>query len=99
MLQRRGGRGGSIERLLGSRLRGWGAGGTGNLPRSSESSRVHGRPMVMVALWKGHYAEIHSLHRPRSDKSSRNGSLASWVGKEDRPVGGARVPWHDIVAK
>lgn len=54
---------------------------------------------MMVALWTGHYTEIRSLHRPMSDKSSRNGGLASWVGKEDRPVGGARVPWHDIVAK
>lgn len=54
---------------------------------------------MMVALWTGQYTEIHSLHRPTSDKSSRNGGLASWVGKEDRPVGGARVPWRDIVAK
>lgn len=70
-----------------------------DLPRRRENIRVDERPMVMVALWTGHYTEIHSLHRPTSDKSSRNGGLASWVGKEERPVGGARVPWHDTVAK
>lgn len=80
----------------------WAAGeerGTENLPRSRKDSRAHARPMVMVTLQKGHYTEIHSLHCPRSDKSSRNGCLASWVEKGDRPVGGARVPWHDMVAE
>lgn len=80
----------------------WAAGeerGTENLPRSRKGSRAHERPMMMVILLKGHCTEIHSLHRPRSDKSSRNDCLASWVEKGDKPVGGARVPWHDMVAE
>lgn len=56
--------GDSIERLPGNKQASGEEGVTGNLLRSRKSSRADERPMVMVALWKGHYTEIHACIVP-----------------------------------